>query len=464
MDSWTDKQLTLMKTGGNKKLNDYLKSKGIDPSTPVKEKYESEAAQLYKEVLKARAEGRPEPTSLPPPRNKRAVAPASAPAQMGGFGGGGAQMGSNDPNGMERLTGETDQQYIARQTRLKAEAKARMAAKFGNNGGRMGGVGSSMQGIGSNSNYNPHTGGYGMGTPDINNAISSVTGAFSSGLSMVSSVASSAVKDPSVSQFANTATSMGGNLASTATSVGGSFWNSLKTTVGDVASAVTQPDQNDGLAALQRDMHSHVPAKSKYSGFGSSNATSMNPSSSSMFDNFGSNSSGMGGMGSMAQQQQPQQQPMSATGALQEAPGLPGEDRNGMERLTGETDEQYVMRQTRLRDEAKARMAAKFGGGGLSSAGPSSSSYTPAASRPISAPSSGNTFGSTTPTPATTTSYPTGMSLGAKKPTPMKAPSSGGYNPANNAFGRSMSKTPPRSRKNSKDSATGDDFFANFGA
>merc|ERR1712176_922960 len=181
-----------------------------------------------------------------------------------------------------------------------------------------------------------------------------------------------------------------------------------------------------------------------------------------MFDNFGSNSSSVGGM---AQQQPSRTPPPSGGGALQEAPGLPGEDRNGMERLTGETDEQYVLRQTRLRDEAKARMAAKFGGGGLSSAGPSSSSYTPAASRPISAPSSGNTFGSTTPTPAsTTTSYPTGMSLGAKKPTPMKAPSSGGYNPANNAFGRSMSKTPPRSRKNSKDSATGDDFFANFGA
>merc|ERR1712003_266451 len=110
-----------------------------------------------------------------------------------------------------------------------------------------------------------------------------------------------------------------------------------------------------------------------------------------MFDNFGNNSSGMGGMGSMAQQQQPQQQPMSATGALQEAPGLPGEDRNGMERLTGETDEQYVMRQTRLRDEAKARMAAKFGGGGLSSAGPSSSSYT-SGQRTVSAPPSGNSF------------------------------------------------------------------------
>ena len=52
MDSWTEKQLALMKHGGNKKFNDYLKGKGIDPNTPIKQKYESDAAQLYKEILK----------------------------------------------------------------------------------------------------------------------------------------------------------------------------------------------------------------------------------------------------------------------------------------------------------------------------------------------------------------------------------------------------------------------------
>mmetsp|Transcript_18746 Transcript_18746/g.21103 ORF Transcript_18746/g.21103 Transcript_18746/m.21103 type:complete len:176 (+) Transcript_18746:122-649(+) len=70
MDSWTEKQLALMKNGGNKKCNDYLKLKGVDPRTPVKAKYESNHAQLFKEILKARVEGRPEPTSLPPPKKK----------------------------------------------------------------------------------------------------------------------------------------------------------------------------------------------------------------------------------------------------------------------------------------------------------------------------------------------------------------------------------------------------------
>jgi hypothetical protein len=57
MDSWTDQQLSIMKLGGNAKCQSYLSSKGILPSTPIKAKYESDAAQLYKEILKARSEG-----------------------------------------------------------------------------------------------------------------------------------------------------------------------------------------------------------------------------------------------------------------------------------------------------------------------------------------------------------------------------------------------------------------------
>ena len=55
MDSWTEKQLKRMKAGGNNKCNDYLQKHGIGPRTPIKQKYESPVAQLYKEVLKARA-------------------------------------------------------------------------------------------------------------------------------------------------------------------------------------------------------------------------------------------------------------------------------------------------------------------------------------------------------------------------------------------------------------------------
>ena len=75
-------------------------------------------------------------------------------------------FGRPDPNGAEALPGESTREYIARQEKLKTEARARMRAKFG--GGGLGGVGSdgsyrggtTMQGVGSNSDYDPSTGKY----------------------------------------------------------------------------------------------------------------------------------------------------------------------------------------------------------------------------------------------------------------------------------------------------------------
>lgn len=70
MDSWTEKQLAIMKLGGNEACKDYLEKKhGIAANTNIREKYSSPAAQLYKQVLLAKYEGKPEPTELPPPMN-----------------------------------------------------------------------------------------------------------------------------------------------------------------------------------------------------------------------------------------------------------------------------------------------------------------------------------------------------------------------------------------------------------
>ena len=419
MDSWTDSQLALMKTGGNDKCNDYLKAHGIAWNTPIKQKYESDAAQLYKEVLKARVEGRPEPTKLSAVVKQH---PSSAPPSLNGppLGRPGGPVGGGDPNGMERLAGETDQQYIARQTRLREEARARMQAKFGGGGG-LGGVGSGgasrMQGIGSNPGYNPN-GGYGgdLGIDSLTNAFGSVFSTVGSVAGSVTSSVTSLVNDPQTKASVS-------NLGSTVTNVGGSFWNSLASTVTTVAGSITQPDEDDGLAELQRQIQSNRPQQSKYGGFGSDSMQSGQATNSwNMPNNAPMGGVSMGGSG------------------LGEAPGLPGEDRNGIARLTGESDEQYIARQTRLRDEAKARMAAKFGGGGLGSA--SSSSYQP------------------TPVSASNFASPNGMNLNTQT---KQAPVSGTY---------PTSMTPPRKnsndsftapRKNSKDDFNSDDFFASFG-
>ena len=413
MDSWTDKQLALMKEGGNDKCNAYLKKNGIDARTPIKQKYESPAAQLYKEVLKARVEGRPEPTELPKPAPRSASSFASTGSSISGGGGGGG-----DPNGMERLPGETDQQYIARQTRLREEARARMAAKFGGSGmsgvgsGGGGGGGGRMQGIGSDPSYNPNRGYGGGGGGDLN--VDSLVSGFGSLATSMKNSVSSAVSSTLTEENINAVKS-----------TGASFWGSLTAGVSTVASNLTKPQEEDGLAQLQRDIASNKPSQSKYGGFGSgqSGYSDNKPASSVPAPAQVSMSSGM-----------PTASASSAT-TLQEAPGLPHEDRNGIERLTGESDEQYIMRQTRLRDEARARMAAKFGGGGMSSASPSAS---PAV--PRTAPSSGNS-------PFSSSAVPPAHAAGTHS-----APSSG-----NGAGIRTATKLSSSKPLNS------DDFFSSFG-
>lgn len=272
MDSWTPQQLAIMKAGGNAACAKFLEEKGVPKSSSIKAKYESPAAQLYKEVLKARVSGLPEPTSLPQPRptsgniaqynqsttssNSKHMAFKAKPGE--------------DPNGMERLTGESDEQYVARQTRIREEAKARMAAKFGGSGGmsgRMGGVGSNTtQGIGSNSSY-----GAGSGLVDVDSLKNSLVSGFGSVFSSVSSLTVQA------SQQASAVLS-----DTTRTTTVSSMWSSFSAVASRAAAAMTEPDDanvDDGLAALQRKIKEEKQSRTsnqaednRYSGFGSEDA------------------------------------------------------------------------------------------------------------------------------------------------------------------------------------------------
>lgn len=270
MDSWTDPQLALMKAGGNDKCNKYLADHGIPANTPIKQKYESPQAQLYKEVLKARVQGKPEPTSLPTPPPRRSNSNASSGGNSNSFSSS-SKSKVEDPNGMERLTGESDQQYIQRQTRLKAEAKARMAAKFGNSGG-MGGMSSRpMGGVGSDSSYNPNTGysGGGAGVDDLVAGFGSALSTLGTWGSSSITKASAVLNDPNL---ANTVKSTTETLYTTGTSTGASLWSSLSSTAANLASSIAEPDEDDALSELQRKMHAereHHQTNSRYSGFGS---------------------------------------------------------------------------------------------------------------------------------------------------------------------------------------------------
>jgi hypothetical protein len=102
MDKWTETQMKLMKAGGNQQCNGFLRKHGenvqaTSPATAasIRAKYESPAAELYKQVLVARVEGRPEPTELPPPR----LAKKLDAGRIQGFGSSPAPQQSPAPRG-----------------------------------------------------------------------------------------------------------------------------------------------------------------------------------------------------------------------------------------------------------------------------------------------------------------------------------------------------------------------------
>lgn len=64
MDNWTERQVMMMKVGGNQSFQEWLTYNDVSLSRSHKLKYENEVAKLYTEVLEARVDGRPEPKSF----------------------------------------------------------------------------------------------------------------------------------------------------------------------------------------------------------------------------------------------------------------------------------------------------------------------------------------------------------------------------------------------------------------
>jgi len=58
MDSWSQDQLKKMQNGGNKTMNDFFADYGVQRNTDIITKYNSKAAEYYRDKIKADCEGR----------------------------------------------------------------------------------------------------------------------------------------------------------------------------------------------------------------------------------------------------------------------------------------------------------------------------------------------------------------------------------------------------------------------
>lgn len=83
MDSWSKDQLKKMQCGGNGKLNSFLKQYGVEKSTDIKDKYNSRAAEFFREKLRAEVEGRDYTPPAPSDANTGTggAGPKAAPAR-----------------------------------------------------------------------------------------------------------------------------------------------------------------------------------------------------------------------------------------------------------------------------------------------------------------------------------------------------------------------------------------------
>lgn len=120
MDSWSDKQISSMRVGGNEKCNAFLRKYGIEKLTPIDKKYNNAVAMFYRNIISAEAEGAEPPV---PPES----------------------FNTNQPDSND---------YVQQELKAREEARERLRQKFGGSAG-LSSKGGVMQGIGSDSSYAP---------------------------------------------------------------------------------------------------------------------------------------------------------------------------------------------------------------------------------------------------------------------------------------------------------------------
>ncbi|DBB12132.1 hypothetical protein WJX82_005961 [Trebouxia sp. C0006] len=80
MDAWSPEQLKRMQLGGNDALNVFLKNYGVDKYTDIRDKYNSQAAEFYRDKIRAEVEGR---SYVPPAPSASNSSSSKPPASAG---------------------------------------------------------------------------------------------------------------------------------------------------------------------------------------------------------------------------------------------------------------------------------------------------------------------------------------------------------------------------------------------
>jgi ADP-ribosylation factor GTPase-activating protein 1 len=268
MDSWTEKQIKVMRIGGNKKFQEFLTEKNVDNSMDIRKKYYLEECALYRLRLQALRDGKKPPNELPTEQKKQYGRSNSAGSNGGGNGGGGGSKGNETP--------------MERELRLRREAKERLRAKFGDGGLKGQNTASYRPPASSDGGNNP--------TDDVTAALSSTFGWLSDTAkktaTAVSSQTSKVVSTVTDEEFQNSlrakASSTWKNtvdtlndpaLTSKVSSTATSSWNSLISgtqslwsSVQETAKTVLTPEEQEIQRQEQQRINRSGSSNSNYGG------------------------------------------------------------------------------------------------------------------------------------------------------------------------------------------------------
>ncbi|PSC73844.1 ADP-ribosylation factor GTPase-activating AGD7-like [Micractinium conductrix] len=259
MDAWNPDQLRRMQLGGNDKLNKFLAQYGVQKATEIREKYNSKAAEYFREKLRADVDGRPYTPPAPSSENKmmaRNKSFAASPhpgsdwdddwggasgAAAGGRGGAGA---AGAGHGAQRSGSE----YTLSQLHSSAADKDNFfARKQAENATRPEGLPPSQGGkyVGFGSAPAPRPAGGAAANGAIN--VDEVSQMFTKGLSSLSTLAGSAAATAREKAQQAHLDQTAAAAAEKAKEVGAKSWSFLKSAYASAASAIEQTAAQNGL-------------------------------------------------------------------------------------------------------------------------------------------------------------------------------------------------------------------------
>mmetsp|Transcript_11257 Transcript_11257/g.27696 ORF Transcript_11257/g.27696 Transcript_11257/m.27696 type:complete len:501 (-) Transcript_11257:404-1906(-) len=343
MDGWYPKQIAKMKNGGNRRLKEFLKQQKIPEGISIRDKYHQKALEAYRENLAAVCGGQ---------------APRAIP-----------YIGYTKSTESARTVEKAENPFTGARSSSGSRAGSRVNSDgyggMGSNG--YGGMGSQPQG------------GSGNWWEDMSSVLNSTLQETGKIAGKMGSELAQRSKE-GISQIQSSDTTK--NLQASAQAGWGAFSSFLNTAVNKVQELAMEggPDSTSGFELPQNLQRSKVDYGNAHSVVrGDPNSMERLPGESGqqyierqkrlqaeakarMRAKFGSSSGGLGGMGSAGVS--------SGGGSIRQEREKKTNrgDQNGVERLVGESEQEYVVRQKRLQEEARERMRKKFGKGGAPAA------------------------------------------------------------------------------------------------